>query len=68
MPDRKLTTAQKRLLRFLIGIEDEEIKDLIVDVIGIEISNRSSQHFPMQTIREKIDAVARLRESKTTRE
>lgn len=66
MPE--LTAAQRRLKKFLIDIKDEDIRDLIIEVIGIEVSNRSTQRFPNHEIREKVDGVARVQEMRLDKE
>ena len=68
MPNKQLTKTQSRLYSFLKNIPDEEIRDLIIEVIVVEVANRSSSHFPIQEIRDQIDSVARLRENVMVKE
>ncbi len=63
MPQKKLTKAQKRLLQLLRDIEDENIREIIIEVINIEIPNRSSHNFPIRKVRDAVDSVARLQEN-----
>ena len=60
---RRLTQTEQRLLRYFSSIEDEKIKEIIIDVLNIEKTNRSSKHFPVQEIRDAIDRVAKLIET-----
>jgi len=63
MPDRPLTKTQKRLLRLFKDIEDEDIQNIIIDVVSLESSNRSSHSFPIRKVRDVIDGVARKQEA-----
>jgi hypothetical protein len=63
MEQKKLTKTQKRLLKLFNDIEDEDIREIIIEVINIELPNRSSHNFPIRKVRETIDCVARLQES-----
>jgi hypothetical protein len=60
---RRLTQTEQRLLRYFSSIEDESIKEIIIDVLNIEKTNRYSKHFPVQEIRDAIDRVAKLIET-----
>ena len=64
MTDIRLTRSQKRLLDLFASIKDEEIREIIIEVINVEVSNRSSHNFPMRKVRDAVDSAARLQESK----
>ncbi len=63
MPQKQLTKTQTRLLQLFKDIEDENIREIIIEVINIEIPNRSSHNFPIRKVRDAVDSVARLQES-----
>ena len=65
MPEKPMTKTQKRLLRLFKNIKEEDIREIIIEVIGIESSNRSSHNFPIRKVREVVDDFARLQESET---
>lgn len=62
MDDRHMTITQKRLLELIMGIEDENIREIIIEVMNIEKSNRSSHNFPIRKVKDVVDSVARLQE------
>lgn len=63
MPERIITKTQKRLLALFNDIEDEDIRAIIADVLGVEAANRSAHNFPIRKVREIVDSVARKQES-----
>jgi hypothetical protein len=63
MPEIVLTKSQKRLLDLFTSIEDEDIKEIIIEVINVEVTNRSSHNFPIRKVRDAVDNVARLQEA-----
>jgi hypothetical protein len=64
MPQKKITKTQKRMLQLFNDIKDEDLREIIIEVINIEIPNRSSHNFPIRKVRDAVDSVARLQESK----
>jgi len=62
MPERKITRSQQRLLKFFESVEDETIRDIMIEVLNIESRNRSAGSFPIRKVRDVIDSNARLAE------
>jgi len=63
MAASKLTKSQKRLLDLFKSIEEEDIREIIIEVINVEVSNRSSHSFPIRKVRDAVDSAARLQET-----
>ncbi len=66
MTKRKLTMAQQRLLGFFKDVEDESIRDIMIEVLNIESRNRSAKSFPIRKVRDVIDGNAKLIEREET--
>lgn len=60
-----ISKSMQRLLDLFKQIEDENIKMIIAEAVMLESKNRSSsrKNFPMQDLRNIIDANARLYEN-----
>lgn len=63
---RQPTDAEMRLVKLFREIEDEDIREIIASVVAIERQHRtgSRKNFPMKDVRNVIDRVARLQESR----
>lgn len=56
-----VTQSMQRLLDLFGQIEDEDIRAIIAETVMIESKHRSSsrKNFPIQSIRDVVDAIAR---------
>ena len=63
MTEKQLTKTQKRLMKLFKDIPDENIREIIIEVIGIEAANRSSHNFPIRKVKEVVDDFGKLQES-----
>lgn len=59
----KLTGSQKRLLKLFKQVEDEDVREIMTEVVVLEGKYRSG-NFPVRKVRDVVDVVARLQESK----
>lgn len=61
------TDAEKRMINLFLQIEDEDIREIIADVVAIERKHRTSsrKNFPIRDVKNVIDRVARMQESKS---
>lgn len=62
MTEKHLTKTQKRLVNLFKHVNDENIREIIIEVIGIEATNRSAHNFPIRKVREVVEDIARLQE------
>jgi hypothetical protein len=62
MTEKRLTRTQKRLVNLFKNVNDENIREIIIEVIDIEAKNRSSHNFPIRKVREVVEDIARLQE------
>jgi hypothetical protein len=55
---------QQRLLNLFREVEDQDLQEIMAEVVMVESSHRSSsrKNFPIQQIRDIVDAVARRQE------
>lgn len=58
-----MTKSQQRLFNLFKSVEDEDIKDIMVEVIFLESQHRSG-NFPRKKVADIVDAVAKLCESR----
>lgn len=68
MDRSKLTKTQTRLLKLFNKIEDENIREIIIEVINIEKTYRSSHNFPIRKVRDVIDSISNYQESQSVQE
>ena len=63
--ERKLTKSHQRLLKLFGEVEDEAIRQIMIEVVSIEGRHRSSsaKNFPIRLVRDVVDSEARLQES-----
>ncbi|MEM7034157.1 MAG: hypothetical protein AAF629_31740 [Chloroflexota bacterium] len=56
-----VTQSMQRLLDLFEQIEDEDVREIISATVMIESKHRSSsrKNFPMQSVRDAVDAIAR---------
>lgn len=57
-----LPRSRTKLLKLFSQIQDESIRKIISEVVGLENENRSSRHFPVNRIENIIDNEASLSE------
>ncbi len=62
MHHQHLTKNQERLLRLFQNIDDNNVKEIIIETINIEVTIYAGHNFPIREVRNKIDSVARLQE------
>lgn len=59
---REPTKIQLRLLKLIREVEDEDIKEIMIDVLGLEGMHRSAKNFPTRKVKDIVDRVARLQD------
>jgi hypothetical protein len=59
-----LPKSRKKIIKLFSQIQDDSLKIIISEVIGIENENRASHHFPIKKIENIVDDEAVLIEQK----
>jgi hypothetical protein len=59
----KMTRSQQRLFDLFKQVEDEDLREIMIEVVFLEAKHRSG-NFPRKKVRDIVDAVAKLQEAK----
>lgn len=60
---QKMTKSQERLLNLFQAVKNEDVKEIMIEVVFLENQHRSG-NFPRKKIKDVVDAVASLKESR----
>lgn len=60
---QKMTKSQERLFNLFQAVKNEDVKEIMIEVVFLENQHRSG-NFPRKKIKDVVDAVASLKESR----